>query len=86
MTACSMGYDYKLMRTEHCWQDALSLLEYVRGTNLEVVLRLLFESLAHAFSLVQSRKFVDAIRVYVMSVNPIIGEDHQRELVSEFWP
>ncbi|MBU6238164.1 MAG: hypothetical protein KGQ51_10055, partial [Planctomycetes bacterium] len=28
----------------------------------------------------------DTIRVYVMSVNPVVGEEKMKDLVSEFWP
>ena len=32
------------------------------------------------------KNLLDTIRVYVMSVNPIIGEEKLDELANEFWP
>jgi hypothetical protein len=67
-------------------QVALALLKYGRGLELESVLRLLFELLARALQPQQARDVLDTIRVYVMSVNPVVGEEKMNDLVSEFWP
>jgi hypothetical protein len=34
----------------------------------------------------RARDVLDTIRVYLMSVNPVVGEEKMNELVSEFWP
>ncbi|MBL8890096.1 MAG: Rpn family recombination-promoting nuclease/putative transposase, partial [Planctomycetaceae bacterium] len=56
-------------------QVTLTLLKYGRGKNLEVILRSLFEWLSEILSPQQARNMLDTIRVYVMSVNPVVGEE-----------
>jgi hypothetical protein len=34
----------------------------------------------------QAKNLLDTIRIYVMSVNPVIGEEKMSELATEFWP
>jgi hypothetical protein len=67
-------------------QVALALLKYGRSSELESVLRILFELLARSIHSQQARDVLDTIRVYVMSVNPVLGEEKMKDLVSEFWP
>ena len=67
-------------------QVALALLKYGRGSELETVLRYLFDILARVMQPQRARDLLDTIRVYVMSVNPVVGEEKMNELVSEFWP
>jgi hypothetical protein len=65
---------------------ALTLLKYGRVAELNVVLRTLFQMLSQVISPQQARDLLDTIRVYVMSVNPVLGEKEMNDLVSEFWP
>jgi predicted transposase/invertase (TIGR01784 family) len=74
------------MAGEPILQVALALLKYGRSSELESVLRLLFELLARSIHSQQARDVLDTIRVYVMSVNPVVGEEKMKDLVSEFWP
>jgi hypothetical protein len=67
-------------------QVTLTLLKYGRGKNLEEILRSLFEWLSEVISPQQARDLLDTIRVYVMSVNPVVGEEKMSDLVTEFWP
>ena len=67
-------------------QVTLTLLKYGRGENLENILRSLFQWLSEILSPQQARNLLDTIRVYVMSVNPVVGEEKMSELVTEFWP
>ena len=62
------------------------LLKYGRAVELDVVLRALFEFLSQMISPERAKNLLDTIRVYVMSVNPVVGEEKMNELVSEFWP
>jgi hypothetical protein len=65
---------------------ALTLLKYGRSSQLEFVLRRLFEFLADAIQPQQATAVLETLRLYVMSVNPVLGEEKMRDLVSEFWP
>jgi hypothetical protein len=65
---------------------ALKLLKYGRQADLEVTLRSLFEMLARVLSPQQAQNLLDTIRIYVMSVNPVIGDEKMSELAAEFWP
>ncbi len=67
-------------------QIALTLLKYGRVAELDGVLRSLFQMLSQVVGLRQVKDLLDTIRVYVMSVNPVLGEEKMNELVSEFWP
>lgn len=67
-------------------QVTLTLLKYGRGENLDNILRSLFEWLSEVLSPQQARDLLDTIRVYVMSVNPVVGEEKMSDLVTEFWP
>lgn len=78
--------DDREMANEPILHAALKLLKYGRQTDLEVILRSLFEMLAQSLSAQQARNLLDTIRIYVMSVNPILGEEKMSELVTEFWP
>ena len=42
--------------------------------------------LSQVISPQQANDLLDTIWVYVMSVNPVLGEEKMNELVSEFWP
>jgi hypothetical protein len=46
----------------------------------------LFELLSQGLTLERAKNLLDTIRIYVMSVNPVVGEEKMSELVSEFWP
>ena len=74
------------MRGEPILQVALSLLKYGRSVELDAVLRSIFELLSQVLSAERAKNMLDTIRVYVMSVNPVVGEEKMSELVSEFWP
>jgi predicted transposase YdaD len=74
------------MAGEPILHAALKLLKYGRRADLEVILRSLFEVLAQSLSAQQARNLLDTIRIYVMSVNPVMGEEKVSELVTEFWP
>lgn len=50
------------------------------------MLRSLFQMLSQVISPQQANDLLDTIWVYVMSVNPVLGEEKMNELVSEFWP
>ncbi len=67
-------------------QIALTLLKYGRVAELDAVLRSLFQMLSQVVGIQQAKDLLDTIRVYVMSVNPVLGEEKMNELVSEFWP
>ncbi len=67
-------------------QVTLTLLKYGRGKNLDNILRSLFEWLSEVLSPQQARDLLDTIRIYVMSVNPVVGEEKMSDLVTEFWP
>jgi hypothetical protein len=79
-----MADDY--MPGEPVLRIALALLKYGRSLELVSVLRVLFELLAREMQPPQVKDVLDTIRTYVMSVNPVIGEEKMKELVSEFWP
>jgi len=64
----------------------IKLLKYGRQADLETVLRSLFEMLARELDPNQVKNLLDTIRIYVMSVNPIIGDEKVNELATEFWP
>jgi predicted transposase/invertase (TIGR01784 family) len=74
------------MAGEPILRVALSLLKYGRSSNLESVLRHLFEFLARVIPPQRARDVLDTIRVYVMSVSPVVGEEKMKDLLSEFWP
>jgi predicted transposase/invertase (TIGR01784 family) len=74
------------MRGEPILQVALTLLKYGRASELEAVLRSLFEVLSQGLTTERAKNLLDTIRIYVMSVNPVVGEEKMSELVSEFWP
>jgi hypothetical protein len=74
------------MPEEPILRIALALLKYGRSLELVSVLRVLFELLAREMQPPQVKDVLDTIRTYVMSVNPVIGEEKMKELVSEFWP
>jgi ribosomal protein L23 len=46
----------------------------------------LFEVLSQGLTTERAKNLLDTIRIYVMSVNPVVGEEKMSELVSEFWP
>ncbi len=78
--------DDSAMVGEPILQVALTLLKYGRAAELDAVLRSLFQVLSQVISPQQAKNLLDTIRVYVMSVNPVVGEEKMNELVSEFWP
>ncbi len=67
-------------------QTALTLLKYGREAELQAVLRPLLQMIAQTLAPQQARNWLDTIRIYVMSVNPGIGEQELNEMVDEFWP
>lgn len=67
-------------------QVALTLLKYGREPQLDVALRPLLQMLAQTIGMEQAKNVLDSIRTYVMSVNPIVGEEKLDEMVTEFWP
>jgi len=78
--------DDKAMVGDPFLQIALTLLKYVRVAELDAVQRSLFQMLSQIVGLQHVKDLLDTIRVYVMSVNPDLGEEKMNELVSEFWP
>ncbi len=78
--------DDTAMGGEPILQVAFTLLKYGREPDFESSLRSLFQMLSQAISQQQAKNLLDTIRVYVMSVNPVIGEQKIDELVTEFWP
>jgi len=78
--------DDAAMSGEPILHAALKLLKSGRQADLEVILRSLFELLAQSLSPSQAKNLLDTIRIYVMSVNPVIGEEKVIELAAEFWP
>ncbi|TWT89410.1 Rpn family recombination-promoting nuclease/putative transposase [Neorhodopirellula pilleata] len=78
--------DDTTMVGEPILQLALTLLKYGREPTLDVALRPVLQLLAQTVSPQQARNLLDTIRIYVMSVNPIIGEEKFNEIVTEFWP
>ncbi len=78
--------DDSAMVGEPLLQVALTLRKYGRAAELDVVLRALFEFLSQMISPARAKNILDTIRVYVMSVNSVVGEEKMNELVSEFWP
>lgn len=74
------------MASEPILQATLKLLKYGRTPDLEVILRAMFEVLSQVLNAQQAKNLLDTIRVYVMSVNPVIGEEKMSELATEFWP
>lgn len=74
------------MAGEPFLQVAFTLLKYGRDLDLETVLRSLFQTVSTAISPQQAENLLDTIRVYVMSVNPTVGDQQFDELVTEFWP
>jgi len=78
--------DDAAMAGEPILHAALKLLKYGRDIDLEAILRPLFEMLAQVLSPQQAQNLLDTIRIYVMSVNPVIGEEKMSELATEFWP
>ncbi len=54
-------------------QVALTLLKYGRTTELDAILRTLYQMLAQILSQQQARDLLNTIRVYVMSVNSVLG-------------
>ena len=78
--------DDSAMVGEPLLQVALTLLKYGRAVELDEILRALFALLSQMISPERAKNLLDTIRVYVMSVNPVVGEEKMNELVSEFWP
>jgi len=78
--------DDAAMSGEPILHATLKLLKYGRQADLEVILRSLFEMLAQTLSPQKAQNLLDTIRIYVMSVNPVIGEEKMSELTTEFWP
>jgi hypothetical protein len=64
----------------------LVLLKYGRDPSLPEVLRQLFRSVADKFEGQRASTLLDTIRKYVMSVNPVVGENEIQGIFSEFWP
>ncbi len=71
------NYLYLMVLIEHKSTDEPTTVIQVAG---------LFQMLAQAISTQQARDLLDTIRVYVMSVNSVVGEEKMNELVTEFWP
>jgi hypothetical protein len=67
-------------------QIALTLLKYGRDSRLQAALQSLFEKLARSIPSGQVENLLDTIRTYVMSVNPVVGEQQLDEMIHEFWP
>lgn len=74
------------MSGEPILQVALSLKKYSRSVELDAVLRSLFELLSQTLTAERAKNILDTIRVYVMSVNPMVRAEKMSELVFEFWP
>ena len=64
----------------------LVLLKYGRDPSLPEVLKQLFRSVADRFQGQRAATLLDTIRKYVMSVNPVVGENEIQGIFSEFWP
>ncbi|MFN7840352.1 MAG: hypothetical protein ACK5N9_01420, partial [Pirellula sp.] len=64
----------------------LVLLKYGRDPGLPEVLKQLFRSVADKFEGERATTLLDRIRKYVMSVNPVVGENEIQGIFSEFWP
>ena len=58
------------MRGEPIFQIALTWLTYGRTSELEAVLKSLFELMSQGLMLERAKNLLDTIRIYVMSVNP----------------
>ncbi len=78
--------DDAAMAGDSILQVALTLLKYGRTAELDALSRILFQMLSQKISQQLARDLLDKIRVYVMSVNPVLGEEKMNELLSEFWP
>ncbi len=76
----------ELARGHCCLSRSLTPTSNVQWPQLDAVLRALFQVLSQVISPQQAKDLLDTIRVYVMSVNPVVGEEKMNELVSEFWP
>ncbi|XZE33476.1 Rpn family recombination-promoting nuclease/putative transposase [Pirellulaceae bacterium SH501] len=63
-----------------------TLLKYGRDEELEAMLRQVFRSVAGQFEGNRASTLLDTIRKYVMSVNPIVGENEVQGIFAEFWP
>jgi hypothetical protein len=74
------------MAGEEILHTTFVLLKHGRIPGLPEVLRPLFRSVAHKFQGQQASTLLDKIRKYVMSVNPVVGENELQGIFSEFWP
>ena len=74
-------YDRLVNRTLQQIDSARSLLEFHLPKELLEHLKL-----SRSFPGHQAKNLLDTIRTYVMSVNPIVGEEKINEMVSDFWP
>ena len=64
----------------------LTLLKYRRDEDLTAMLRQVFRNVAGQFEGNRALTLLDTIRKYVMSVNPIVGENEAQGIFAEFWP
>ena len=78
--------DDSVMAGDPILQVTFTLLKYGREADLEVFLRPVLQLLSRSFPGHQAKNLLDTIRTYVMSVNPIVGEEKINEMVSDFWP
>jgi len=58
----------------------------VEVSEQEVALRPVLQLLAQTMAPDLAKNLLDTIRIYVMSVNPVMGEEKMNEMVTEFWP
>ncbi len=74
------------MSGEAILQITLTLLKYGRTAELGEMLRHVFRSVAVQFEGHRAETLLNTIRKYVMSVNPVVGENEMQGIFAEFWP
>ncbi len=74
------------MAGEPVLQVTLLLLKYGREPELDAVIRSVFRLIAEHFEGPRAASLLDTVRKYIMSVNPVVGEEKLNQLFSEFWP
>ena len=67
-------------------QVSLMLLKYGREPDLDLVIRSVFRLISENFEGHRATSLLDTVRKYIMSVNPVVGEEKLNQLFSEFWP
>ena len=74
------------MTGEAILQITLALLKYGRSADLGEMLRHVFRSVADQFDDHRAETLLNTIRKYVMSVNPVVGENEMKGIFAKFWP